>query len=69
MGGIARNVTGDEKPFDCYMDMYIVLGDCTITDSGTALSVTNGASTLDGLVAQSIIDTFSYADAKEILEM
>ena len=69
LGGIARNVTGDEKPFDCYMDMYIVLGDCTITDSGTALSVTNGASTLDGLVAQSIIDTFSYADAKEILEM
>lgn len=69
LGGVARDVTGDEKPFDCYMDMYIVLGDCTITDSGTALSVTSGASTLDGLVAQSIIDTFSYADAKEILEM
>lgn len=69
LGGFARDVTGDEKPFDCYMDMYIVLGDCTITDSGTALSVTSGASTLDGLVAQSIIDTFSYADAKEILEM
>lgn len=69
LGGVARDVTGDEKPFDCYMDMYIVLGDCTITDSGTALSVTSGATTLDGLVAQSIIDTFSYADAKEILEM
>ena len=55
--------------FSCGMDICIVLGDCTITDSGTALSVTSGASTLDGLVAQSIIDTFSYADAKEILEM
>ena len=48
-------------------NIYMGLGDCTITDSGTALSVTKGASTLDGLVAQSIIDTFSYADAKEIL--
>ena len=55
--------------FSCGMDICIVLGNCTITDSGTALSVTSGASTLDGLVAQSIIDTFSYADAKEILEM
>ena len=45
------------------------LRDCTITNSGTALSVTNGASTLDGLLAQSIIDAFSYADAKEILDM
>lgn len=69
LGGVARDVTGDEKPFDCYMDMSFILGECTITDSGTALSVTSGASTLDGLLAQSIIDTFSYADAKEILEM
>ena len=67
LGGVARN--GSDKYFDCYMNMCIGLGDCTITDSGTALSVTSGASTLDGLVAQSIIDTFSYADAKEILEM
>ena len=22
LGGVARNVTGDEKPFDCYMDAY-----------------------------------------------
>ena len=50
-------------------NIYMGLGDCTITDSGTALSVTKGASTLDGLVAQAIIDTFSYADAKEILDM
>ena len=55
--------------FSCGMDMCIVLGDCTITDSGTALSVTSGASTLDGLVAQSIINTFSYANAKEILDI
>ena len=67
LGGVARN--GSDKYFDCYMNMCIGLGDCTITDSGTALSVTSGASTLDGLLAQSIIDTFSYADAKEILEM
>ena len=50
-------------------NIYMGLGDCTITDSGTALSVTNGASTLDGLLAQAIIDTFSYADAKYILDM
>ena len=50
-------------------NIYMGLRDCTITDSGTALSVTRGASKLDGLVAQSIIDTFSYADAKEILDM
>ena len=50
-------------------NIFMELGDCTIRDSGTALSVTNGASTLDGLLAQSIINTFSYADAKEILEM
>ena len=50
-------------------NVYMSLGDCTITDSGTALSVTNGASTLDGLLAQAIIDTFSYANAKEILDM
>ena len=67
LGGVARN--GSDKYFDCYMNMCIGLGDCTVTDSGTTLSVTSGASTLDGLVAQSIIDTFSYADAKEILEM
>lgn len=48
-------------------NIYMGLRDCTITDSGTALSVTNGASKLDGLVAQAIIDAFSYADAKEIL--
>ena len=50
-------------------NIHMGLGDCTIRDSGTALSVTKGASTLDGLLAQSIIDTFSYADAKDILDM
>ena len=50
-------------------NIYMGLGDCAITDSGTALSVTSGASTLDGLLAQAIINTFSYANAKEILDM
>ena len=43
------------------------LRDCHIADSGTDLSVSYGASTLDGLLAQAIINTFSYANAKEIL--
>ena len=47
----------------------IVLNDCTITDSGTALSVTAGASTDDGKLAQAVIDTFDYATAKDILEV
>ena len=50
-------------------NIYMELDDCRIRDSGTALSVTKGASTLDGLLAQAIIDTFSYADAKYILDM
>ena len=70
---IIGNGTSEEEPSNAFAvdwsgNVYMSLGDCTITDSGTALSVTSGASTLDGLVAQSIIDTFSYADAKEILE-
>ena len=73
IGGAARDFGNQNRSskgnFDIYMDMSIVLNDCTITDSGTALSVTSGASTLDGLLAQSIIDTFSYADAKDILEI
>ena len=67
--GTMDTARSDAFAVDWTGNIYIGLGDCTITDSGTALSVTSGASTLDGLVAQSIIDTFSYADAKEILEM
>ena len=68
------NGTSDTDRSDAFAvdwtgNIYMGLGDCTITDSGTALSVTSGASTLDGLVAQAIINTFSYADAKEILDM
>ncbi len=48
-------------------NVYMGLRDCNIADSGTDLSVTSGASTLDGLLAQAIINTFSYANAKEIL--
>lgn len=55
--------------FDIYMDIGIVLADCTITDSGTALSVTDGADTGDGRLAQAVIDAFDYATAKEILEV
>jgi hypothetical protein len=47
----------------------IVLNDCTITDSGTALSVTAGADTEDGQLAQAVIDAFDYATAKDILEV
>ena len=43
--------------------------DCTITDSGTALSVTGGADTGDGQLAQAVIDAFDYQTAKEILEV
>ena len=50
-------------------NIYMELRDCTITDSGTTLSVTDGAPTLDGRLAQAIIDTFSYADAIYILDM
>ena len=67
--GTRDTARSDAFAVDWTGNIYMGLGDCTITDSGTALSVTNGASTLDGLVAQSIIDTFSYADAKEILDM
>lgn len=55
--------------FKCAMDMSLVLNDCTITDSGTALSVTSGASTDDGKLAQAVIDAFDYQTAKEILEV
>lgn len=47
----------------------LYLSDCTITDSGTALSVTAGATTDDGKLAQAVIDAFDYATAKEILEV
>ena len=49
-------------------NIYMGLRDCHIADSGTDLSVTYGASTLDGLLAQAIINTFSYANAKEIFK-
>ena len=49
-------------------ELTIALNDCTITDSGTALSVTAGADTDDGQLAQAVIDAFDYATAKEILE-
>ena len=49
-------------------NIYMGLRDCHIADSGTALSVTYGASTLDGLLAQAIINTFSYANAKEVFK-
>ena len=67
--GTSDTARSDAFTVDWTGNIYMGLRDCTITDSGTALSVTKGASTLDGLLAQSIIDTFSYADAKEILEM
>ena len=69
IGNGTSTARSDAFTVDWTGNIYMGLGDCTITDSGTALSVTSGTSTLDGLVAQSIIDTFSYADAKEILEM
>ena len=50
-------------------EYQMILGDCTITDSGTALSVTAGAGTEDGQLAQAVIDAFDYATAKEILEV
>ena len=49
-------------------NIYMGLRDCHIADSGTDLSVSYGASTLDGLLAQAIINTFSYANAKEIFK-
>lgn len=50
-------------------NIFMELGDCYVRDNtfDKTLSVIDGASTLDGLVAQSIINTFSYADAIEIL--
>ena len=50
-------------------NIYMELGDCYIRDNtfDRYLSVIDGASTLDGLLAQAIIDAFSYAEAKEIL--
>lgn len=69
---IIGNGTSEEEPSNAFAvdwsgNVYMSLGDCTIRDSGTALSVTNGASTLDGLLAKSVINTFSYANAKEII--
>lgn len=73
IGGAARDFDNPNRSskgnFDIYMDMSIVLNDCTITDSGTALSVTAGANTEDGQLAQAVIDAFDYEDAKEILEV
>ena len=70
---IIGNGTSEGEPSNAFAvdwtgNIYMNLRDCTITDSGTALSVTYGASTLDGLLAQAIINTFSYANAKEILK-
>ena len=50
-------------------NIFMELGDCYIRDNtfDRYLSVIDGASTLDGLLAQAIIDAFSYAEAKEIL--
>ena len=50
-------------------NIYMGLGDCYIRDNtfDRYLSVIDGASTLDGLLAQAIIDAFSYAEAIEIL--
>ena len=67
--GTRDTARSDAFAVDWTGNIYMGLGDCTITDSGTALSVTSGASTLDGLLAQAIINTFSYANAKEILDM
>lgn len=50
-------------------ELTISLDNCTITDSGTALSVTAGANTEDGQLAQAVIDAFDYATAKDILEV
>ena len=66
--GTSDTARSDAFAVDWTGNIYMGLGDCTITDSGTALSVTDGASTLDGLLAQAIINTSSYADAKEILK-
>ena len=70
---VIGNGTNDKARSDAFAvdwtgNIYMGLRDCTITDSGTALSVTDGASTLDGLVAQAIINAFSYANAKEIFK-
>ena len=48
---------------------YISLSDCCIEDSGTALSVTSGANTTDGLLASAIIAAFSYSIAVDIFEL
>ena len=69
IGNGTSTARSDAFTVDWSGNVYMSLGDCTITDSGTALSVTDGASTLDGLLAQAIINTFSYADAKYILDM
>lgn len=66
--GTSEGETSNAFAVDWTGNIYMNLRDCTITDSGTALSVTYGASTLDGLLAQAIIGTFSYANAKEILK-
>ena len=65
--GTSNTNRSDAFTVDWSGNIYMGLGDCTITDSGATLSVTDGASTLDGLLAQSIINTFSYADAKGII--
>lgn len=73
VGGIARDFSDPKRSekgnFDVYMDMSLVLDDCEITDSGTTLTVTSGAGTTDGKLAQAVIDAFGYTDAKEILEV
>ncbi|MDO4833852.1 MAG: InlB B-repeat-containing protein [Bacillota bacterium] len=73
VGGIARDFNDPKRSekgnFDVYMDMSLVLDDCKITDSGTTLTVTSGAGTTDGKLAQAVIDAFGYAAAKDILEV
>lgn len=73
VGGIARDFNdpkwSEKGNFDVYMDMSLVLDDCKITDSGTTLTVTSGAGTTDGKLAQAVIDAFGYAAAKDILEV
>lgn len=67
LGGVASN----PRLYNLILQLVqrFSTADCTITDSGTALSVTAGADTEDGQLAQAVIDAFDYQTAKEILEV
>lgn len=67
LGGVASN----PRLYNLILQLVqrFSTADCTITDSGTALSVTAGAGTEDGQLAQAVIDAFDYATAKDILEV